>query len=97
MYRGLTPHAYKFQDESSKRTSSGLDFSKSVIVQNDDEISDAAHIDSSERKELLKRYEFIVEKFQRYVDDFIAGLKKEPLPAKYKFSALTYYKEILLR
>lgn len=74
-----------------------MDFSKSVIVQNDDEISDAAHIDSSERKELLKRYEFIVEKFQRYVDDFIAGLKKEPLPAKYKFSALTYYKEILLR
>lgn len=108
LYRGLTfaipfrsnihhTHAYKFQDESSKRTSSGLDFSKSVVVQNDDEIGDAAHIDSSERKELLKRYEFIVEKFQRYVDDFIAGLKKEPLPAKYKFSALTYYKEILLR
>ena len=108
LYRGLTfaipfrsnihhAHAYKFQDENSKRTSSGLDFSKSVIARNEDEIGDAAHIDAAERKELLKCYDFIVEKFQHYIDDFIAGLEKKPLPAKYKFSALTYYKGVLLQ
>lgn len=89
-------HAYKFQGESSKRQSSGLDFSKSVIIFNDDEIGMPAHIDSKEHTELAKRYNFIVEKFQKYIDDFIEGLSQEPLPPKYNFSSLTYYKEVLL-
>ena len=77
-------HAYKFQGESSKRRSSGLDFSKSVVIFNEDEIGMPAHIDSKEHTELAKRY------------DFIEGLKQEPLPPKYNFSSLTYYKEVLL-
>ncbi len=89
-------HAYKFQGKSSKRQSSGLDFSKSVIIFNDDEIGMPAHIDSKEHTEVAKRYHFIVEKFQKYIDGFIEGLKQEPLQPKYRFSSLTYYKEILL-
>lgn len=89
-------HAYKFQGNSPKRQSSGLDFSKSVLIFNDDEIGMPAHIDSKEHTEIAKRYDFIVEKFQKYIDDFIEGLKQEPLQPKYRFSSLTYYKEILL-
>lgn len=89
-------HAYKFQGESSKRQSSGLDFSKSVIIFNEDEVGMPAHIDSREHTELAKRYDFIIEKFQKYIDDFIEGLTREPLQPKYKFSSLTYYKVILL-
>ena len=89
-------HAYKFQGNSPKRQSSGLDFSKSVLIFNDDEIGMPAHIDSKEHTEIAKRYDFIVEKFQNYIDDFIEGLKQEPLQPKYRFSSLTYYKEILL-
>lgn len=89
-------HAYKFQGNSPKRQSSGLDFSKSVLIFNDDEIGMPAHIDSKEHTEIAKRYDFIVEKFQNYIDDFIEGLRQEPLQPKYRFSSLTYYKEILL-
>ena len=89
-------HAYKFQGESAKRLSSGLDFSKSVIIFNEDEVGMPAHIDSKEHTELVKRYVFIVEKFQKYIDAFIEGLSQEPLPPKYSFSSLTYYKVILL-
>ena len=71
-------HAYKFECENAKRTSSGLDFSKSVIIFNEDEVGTPAHIDSKEHTELMKRYMFIVEKFQKYIDDFIEGLNKEP-------------------
>jgi protein AbiQ len=49
------------------------------------------------KKEIMKRYIFIVEKFQKYIDDFIEGLKKEPLPPKYRFSSLTYYRGWLLK
>ena len=89
-------HAYKFQGTSTKRQSSGLDFSKSVIIFHDDEIGIPAHIDSKEHTEILKRYDFIIEKFQRYIEAFIEGLKQEPLQPKYKLSSLTYYKELLL-
>lgn len=85
-----------FKENHRKRRSSGLDFSKSVVIFNEDEIGMPAHIDSKEHTELAKRYDFIVEKFQKYIDDFIEGLKQEPLPPKYNFSSLTYYKEVLL-
>lgn len=51
----------------------------------------------AERKELLKRFNFIVQKFHSYIDDFIEGLKKEPLQPKYRMSSLTFYKETLLK
>jgi len=89
-------HAYKFQGDGSQRTSSGLDFSKSVLIMNEDEIGVPAHLISAERKELLKRFNFIVEKFHDYIDDFIEGLRKEPLQPKYRMSSLTYYRDILL-
>ena len=90
-------HAYKFECENAKRTSSGLDFSKSVIIFNEDEVGMPAHIDSKEHTELMKRYMFIVEKFQKYIDDFIKGLNKEPLPPKYNFSSLTFYRSFLIK
>lgn len=89
-------HAYKFQGPDSQRKSSGLDFSKSVLISNNDEIGAPAHLIPAERKELLKRFHFIVEKFHAYIDDFIEGLNNEPLQPKYKMSSLTYYKEALL-
>ena len=46
-------HAYKFECENAKRTSSGL--------------------------------------------DFIEGLNKEPLPPKYNFSSLTFYRSFLIK
>ena len=108
MYRGLKfaipfrsniqhTHAYKFQVDKSQKQNSGLDFSKSVLIFNDDELGCPAHLISAERKELLKHFNFIVEKFHAYIDDFIEGLKAEPLQPKYRMSALTYYKETLLK
>ena len=69
----------------------------SVIIFNEDEVGMPAHIDSKEHTELMKRYVFIVEKFQKYIDDFIEGLSKEPLPPKYNFSSLTFYRSYLIK
>lgn len=90
-------YAYKFQGTDAQSKSSGLDFSKSVLIAKDDEIGMAAHLISAERKELLKNFRTIVEKFQAYIDDFIEGLKKEPLHPKYNLSSLIFYRETLLK
>ena len=87
---------YKFQ-YSSRPTESitGIDFSKAVIVNEEEEyIGEAAEIDNKEYVELNDRIAFIVSKFSTYVKgyhSYVAGTSNEYQAKKYKYTTLKYF------
>lgn len=88
--------SYKFKN-SNKATKShtGLDFSKSVIVNEDKYIGTLTKIDSKEYVELENRVEFIIKKFTVYIKNYIKYVKANNttmLNIKYQYSSLKYFK-----
>ena len=86
-YRSHVNHkyAYKFKySKRSRRTNSGLDYTKIVIIKNTDYIgiSDAV-VDTDEYKETRNNITYIKNDSQTYIDDYI----------KYKHGKSTKYDE----
>lgn len=90
---------YKFKNSNRETTSStGLDYSKAVIITNNTYISDSATIDDLEYLELNKKYFFIIKQFKAYVNDYkkyVAGTLNPYKCKKYKFTTLKYFHEEL--
>lgn len=90
-------HNYCYKFKSSGRqteSSSGIDYSKAVIVNNPSFIGDPATIDKKEFIELSNKYYFIVEKFVRYLNNYIEFRKNdanELIARKYQFTTLKYF------
>lgn len=90
---------YKFKNSNRETTSStGLDYSKAVIITNNTYISNPATIDDLEYLELSKKYFFIIKQFSAYVNDYrkyVAGTLNPYKSKKYKFTTLKYFHEEL--
>lgn len=88
-------NCYKFQ-YSSRPTDSitGIDFSKAVIVNNEQYIGEAAEIDNKEYVELNDRIAFIISKFKTFVKGYYlyaAGNANEYQAKRYKYTTLKYF------
>lgn len=88
-------YCYKFK-KSSRDTncSTGLDYSKVVIVNKEKYIGEAATIDNKEYIELNSKYYFIIKQFKGYVEGyirFVNGKANEFEAKKYKYSTLQYF------
>ncbi|MCC8106075.1 MAG: hypothetical protein LIO99_08755 [Clostridiales bacterium] len=87
----------------SKRTSSGLDYSKIVIIEDSDYIDSTASvvIDQDEYNEMIKNLPTIVQEANDYVDTYIdhvtgkTRIHPREFSRKYQFSTLPYFHEIL--
>lgn len=101
-YRSHINHkyAYKFKNSiRSKKVNSGLDYSKIVIVNHSEYISDSnAVIDNDEYKETRDKIEYIKNDAQRYIDDYVDYLLGKSIKygnrefeRKYKYSTLKYF------
>ena len=101
-YRSSISHKYAFKFHNSarsKRTRSGLDYTKIIIVKNTRFLSDEdAIIDSDEYAETREHIETIKNEAIAYVDgyiDYINGTNttcsKQELSRKYGFSSLKYF------
>lgn len=94
-------YCYKFKSSSRNTTSStGLDFSKAVIVNNPLYVGKSATIDNKEYIELNNKYYFIIKQFKAYVQgyiDFISGNSKPFSPTKYQFTTLKYFHKELFQ
>ncbi|MBD5458467.1 MAG: hypothetical protein HDR27_07855 [Lachnospiraceae bacterium] len=101
-YRSHINHkyAYKFKNSiRSKKVNSGLDYSKIVIVNHSEYISDSnAVIDNDEYKETRDKIEYIKNDAQRYIDDYVDYLlgkstkyDSREFERKYKYSTLKYF------
>ena len=90
---------YKFKKtkrETNKST--GLDYSKAVIINNDKYIGGDASVDNYEYSELDSKKEYIFKRFENYVNNYIKYVKTnntKMLDIKYKYSTLKYFHEEL--
>ena len=86
---------YKFSNTGRKTLSStGIDFSKAVLIDNAKYIGEQARIDNKEYLELSKKYYFIINKFKKYLEGYIKYVKDggdEFTAKKYQFCTLKYF------
>lgn len=101
-YRSHINHKYAFKFKNSvrsKRTKSGLDYSKIVIINKSEYIgTEDALIDKDEFNETRDNIEFIKNDAQKYIDDYVDGLSGKTLKYDekefrriYKYSTLQYF------
>lgn len=93
-------YGYIFKD-SPRSNKSGLDFTKAVVITDDDFIGEDAIIDSKEFSEFIRKKKVIANRFAKFIKDY---KKWTSNPAYYKaeniikFSSLQYFhKELGLK
>lgn len=88
---------FKHSDRDTK-SSTGLDYSKTVVLNDESYIGDDAVIDNKEYVELNNKYFFIIRQFENYLRGYrkyAGGEANEFESKKYRFSTLKYFhKEI---
>lgn len=73
-FRTNIRHDYCFRFHTSSRPTesiTGIDFTKAVIVNNDEYIGDAARIDDKEYNELYYNHQTVIREFKAYLDGYI--------------------------
>ena len=88
--------------QRSQNTQSGLDYTKIVIIRDNDYLDSAkAVVDQDEYKETIIHIQEIVDEVLDYVDTYIrhasgiAGIHKRAYERKYRFSTLPYFHDIM--
>lgn len=90
-------HKFCYKFKYSTRTPdeiSGLDFTKAVIIDNPTYIGKDANIDNKEYVELSNKCEYIIGKFQKYVDDYVdyvSGNIGYYSAVKFRYTTLQYF------
>lgn len=88
-------HGYRFANSSRKTNkSTGLDFTKAVIVNDIKYIGLSARINDSEYNELDINHYIIIKRFKKYVSEYIKykkGLLPPQVSLNYKYSTLKYF------
>lgn len=95
-------NCYHFRFSSrSKKSRSGIDFSKTIIIKNPSFIGNISTIDNDEFSELLKYKYEIMNKINNYIEAYIMHfngkklLSKGEFDRKYKFTTLKYFHNLL--
>ena len=88
--------------QRSKRTKSGLDYSKITIISNTDYFDNSpAVVDQDEYNETVKHMATIVQEAVEYVDTYVNHINKtitihqREFDRRYKFSTLRYFHNLL--
>lgn len=88
-------YCYKFKSTGRNTSSStGIDFTKAVIVNDQRFIGSATTIDNKEYVELMNKYFFVIKKFKQYLDGYIKYRKvggNEYVARRYAFTTLKYF------
>ena len=97
-FRSNVRHDYCYKFKNSTRdtvTSTALDFSKAIIVNDEKYLENTAIIDKKEYIELSTKFYFIFQKFERFVYKYIDVIKKFPKDSyeykRMKFCTLQYF------
>ncbi len=93
-------YCYKFKtSDRETKSSTGIDFSKAVVISKDSYLGEKTDINDKEYLELQEKTFFIIKKFKKYVSDYISFKKNggnEHIAKRYLFSTLKYFDGILL-
>lgn len=86
---------YKFKNTTRQTDSStGLDFSKAVVISDEKYLSTAATIDNKEYIELEDRFYFITNRFEQYLEGYrkyVNGSLDQYAAKKYAYTTLKYF------
>ena len=86
---------YRFRKSDRKTDSStGIDYSKAVVIEKESYLGEKASINDSEYLELSKKAFFIVKQFKRYFEGFVDYKNNggdERVSNRYRFSTLKYF------
>ena len=95
-------HAYCYKFKTSDRkteSATGIDFSKAVVIISQNYLGEETDINDKEYLELQEKAFFIINKFKKYIDDYIKYKKSggnEHVAKRYMYSTLKYFDDILL-
>ena len=93
-------YCYKFKTSDRETDSiTGIDYSKAVVISKDSYLGEVTDINDKEYLELQQKTFFIINKFKKYVNDYINYKKhggNEYVAKRYAFSTLKYFDDILL-
>lgn len=88
-------YCYKFNNTGRNTSSStGIDFTKALIVNDVNFIGGSTTIDNKEYVELMNKYYFVIKKFKNYLAGYIQYRKSggnEFVARKYQFTTLKYF------
>lgn len=91
---------YKFKTSDRKTNSTtGLDFSKAVVISKNKYIGDKTVINNKEYIELQRKSFFIRNKFKKYVMDYLDVLKgtaNKFIIKRYRYSTLKYFDKFFI-
>lgn len=92
-------NCYKFKNSSRATISStGVDYSKAVIVNDEKYIGSEAKIDKKEYIEIENNINTIIKRFEKYVKNYYTFIKypeNERLAKQYRYSTLQYFHDKL--
>ena len=92
-FRSNITHNFCYKFENSNRvskSSTALDFSKSIIVKEDMYLDNYAFIDQEEYKELNSKIYFIISKFKKFILTYVK-IKENYDKNSYKYKLLNYW------
>ena len=93
-------YCYKFKKSDRQTNSStGIDFSKAVVIKKEIYLGEKTDINDKEYLELKEKYFFIIGKFKKYVEGYVSFKKdssNEFLNKKYKFCTLKYFEDMFI-
>ena len=88
-------NCYRFKNSTRPtETVTGLDYSKAVIVNQEEYIGQSARINDKEYVELNDNYQYIIRQFRKYVTDYVAyvnGKTNYYNAKKFQFTTLKYF------
>ena len=92
---------YKFKtSDRETESSTGIDFSKAVVILKRNYLGEETDINDKEYLELQEKAFFIIRRFEKYIADYIAFRKNggnEHVAKRYAFTSLKYFDDILLK
>ena len=96
-FRTNIKHSSCYKFKSTKRianSSTGLDFSKAVVIIKKEHLGDLTYIDNKEYVELQNKYYFVLKKFKKYVYDYVHYKRyggNKYIEKRYRYTTLKYF------
>ena len=92
---------YKFKNTGrSTNSSTGIDFTKAIVVLKQSYLGEETSIDDKEYLEIQKKAFFIISQFRKYVEGYVMARTTETNPylkKKYKYTSLDYFADYIIK
>lgn len=96
-------NCFRFKSIILNNSTPGLDYSKLIVVTNDEYLEDIKIVEENQKKELDENIAFIIKEVKKYINDYVMHKKgirilhHREFQRKYGYSTLPYFENELLK